>query len=96
MFILYGKQADVWKIIDMSVDKKDIINDMIDISNNHNFFDYKIEETMGSEKKSTIIKGKTEFKAYLDEYKSRIKPLKDESCVDLKRYILNKKGNFKK
>lgn len=90
MYKLYGKQADVWKLIDLSLDKKEIINDMIDISNRHNFYNYKVEDTNLETKE--YISNPIELKEFLKKFKTQIKPLEDMSCVELKRYILNKKG----
>lgn len=90
MYKLYGKQADVWKLIDLSLDKKEIINDMIDISNRHNFYNYKVEDT--NLETEEYISNPIELKEFLKKFKTQIKQLEDMSCVELKRYILDKKG----
>lgn len=88
MYKLYGKKADVWKLIDLSVDKKEIINDMVDISNRHNFYNYKVEDT--NLEMIDYVSNPSELKEFLNKFKTQVKPLEDISCIELKRYILDK------
>ena len=95
MFILYGLIANSWKIIDMTVDKNEIVDTMLVCSDKYHLYDFKIEQKGNTRKKVTIIRGKEELAGYLYEYRKRIKPIEDKSCVELKRYILDKKTKKK-
>ena len=91
MFKLYGNVAG-WKKIDIALDERQIVGTMIDFSNKFNFYDYMIiQRENDTDDIYKRIRNQEEFGAYLAEYKHRIKPLDDMSCVDLKRYILTKK-----
>lgn len=93
MFILDGYVVNSWKRIDITENKKDIINDMIDISNKYGFYNYRITEiSEGVEFPPERITDQKEFSEYLVKYRERIKPLEDMSCIDLKRYILGRKN----
>lgn len=92
MFRLYVNVAG-WKKADISVDEKDIVDTMIMGYEKHKLFDYMIIQR---ENETDMVYKRTrteeEFKEYIQEFKSRIKPIEDMSCVDLKQYILKKKG----
>lgn len=93
MFKLYGNVAG-WKKLDIATDEKQIISSMIDFSNKFNFYDYMIiQRENDTDMIYKRIRNQEEFSAYMTEYKHRIKPLEDISCVNLKRYILKKKEN---
>lgn len=92
MFRLYVNVAG-WKKADISVDEKDIVDTMIMGYEKHKLFDYMIIQR---ENETDMVYKRTrteeEFKEYIQEFKSRIKPIEDMSCVNLKQYILKKKG----
>lgn len=92
MFRLYVNVAG-WKKADISVDEKDIVDTMIMGYEKHKLFDYMIIQR---ENETDMVYKRTrteeEFKEYIQEFKLRVKPIEDMSCVDLKQYILKKKG----
>lgn len=91
MFKLYGNVAG-WKKIDIATDERQIISTMIDFSNKYNFYDYMIiQREQETDMIYKRIRNQEEFSSYMVEYKHRIKPLEDMPCVDLKRFILDKK-----
>lgn len=96
MYKLYGNVAG-WRVLDISEKEKDIIDTMIDYSNDTNLYDYLITKTKGDrdtdykEAPYKRIIGKKQFKNYLEKYKEKVE-LENMSCVELKRYILNRKG----
>lgn len=93
MFKLYANVAG-WTKVDMAVDERDIVDTMIKGYEKMKLFDYMI---ILREDNTDMIYKRTrteeEFKEYIQEYKDKIKPLDDMSCVDLKRYILKRKGS---
>lgn len=90
MFILCGNIAGSWKKIDMAVDEKEIVDTMQICHDKYKLFQFKInidnEDTIYK-----VITTEDEYCQYIYDFKSKIKPLEDMSCVDLKRYILKKK-----
>lgn len=95
MFRLYGNVAG-WKKLDIATDERQIVSTMIDYSNKFNFYDYMIiERQQETDNIYKRIRNQEEFSSYLTEFKNRIKPLEDMSCVNLKKYILKKKGSKK-
>lgn len=92
MFKLYGNIAYTWKKIDIATNEKDIVDTMIVCHDRYKLFDFMIIQR---ENNTDMIYKRTrteeEYQEYLQDFKSRIKPLEDMSCVDLKRYILKKK-----
>lgn len=95
MFILYANVADSFLEIDKSEKEKDIVETILDYSNEFNLYDYLITKTKGEganykEAPYKRIIGKKQFANYLNKYKEKQK-LNDMSCVELKRYILNKR-----
>lgn len=91
MFKLYGNVAG-WKKIDIATDERQIVSTMIDYSNKFNFYDYMIiQREQETDMIYKRIRNQEEFSAYMVEYKHRIKPLEDMSCVSLKKYILDKR-----
>lgn len=91
MFNLYGMIADSWKKVDIALYEKDVVDTMINLSNKRKLYDFKIQNTNTQEEQ--IINGKEEFRSYLSDFKERTKPIpmEDMSCVELKRYILDKR-----
>lgn len=99
MFILYANVADSFLEIDKSEKEKDIVETILDYSNEFNLYDYLITKTKGEEtdyKEAPYkrIIGKKQFANYLKKYKEKQK-LNDMSCIELKRYILDKKDSRK-
>lgn len=92
MFILYGYVANSWKKIDIAVNESEIVDTMIVCSDKYHLYDFRIEQT-GKKKKERYIRGREELAGYLHEYKTKLQKLEDMSCVELKRYILNKKSS---
>lgn len=96
MFRLYGNISG-WRALDEKEKEKDIIETMIDYSNDTGLYDYLITKTKGDrdtdykESPYKRIIGKKQFANYLNKYKEKQR-LNDMSCVELKRYILNRKG----
>lgn len=91
MFKLYGNVAG-WKKIDIATDERQIVSTMIDFSNKFNFYDYMIiQREQETDMIYKRIRNQEEFSSYMVEYKHRIKPLEDMSCVNLKKYILDKR-----
>lgn len=94
MYKLYANVAG-WKKVDISLDEKDIVDTMIKGYEKFKIFDYMIIKRE-NETDEVYKRTRTEedFKEYLQDFKERTKPipLDDMSCVELKRYILNKKG----
>ncbi len=96
MFRLYGNIAG-WRALDEKEKEKDIIETMIDYSNDTGIYDYFITKVRGERNTSykeapyKRIIGKKQFANYLEKYKERIE-LENMPCVELKRYILNRKG----
>lgn len=96
MFRLYGNIAG-WRALDEKEKEKDIIETMIDYSNDTGIYDYFITKVRGERNTSykeapyKRIIGKKQFANYLNKYKEKQR-LNDMSCVELKRYILNRKG----
>lgn len=96
MFKLYGNIAYSWKKLDMSVDEKDIVNTMIVCHDKYKIFDYMIINRQNdTDMIYKRIRSEEEYAGYLHEYKERIKPLEDMSCVELKKYILKKNSKKK-
>lgn len=91
MYILEGYVANSFKRIDISDNKQDIISTMIDISNKYDFYNFKITEVNEEKKIPERITSQREFYDYLIKYRERTKKMNDLSCIELKRYILNKK-----
>ncbi len=91
MFNLYGLIADSWKKVDIALYEKDVVDTMIKWSDKRNLNVFKIEDTKTQDEQ--IINGKEEFKSYLSDFRERTKPIpmEDMSCVELKRYILDKR-----
>lgn len=91
MFNLYGMLANGWRKIDIALYEKDVVDTMIKWSDKRNLNVFKIEDTKTQDEQ--IINGKEEFKSYLSDFRERTKPIpmEDMSCVELKRYILDKR-----
>ena len=91
MLNLYGMLANGWRKIDIALYEKDIVDTMVNWSDKRDLNVFKIENTKTDD--IQIINGKEEFKSYLSDFKERTKPIpmKDMTCIELKRYILNKK-----
>lgn len=91
MYKLYGNVAG-WKKLDIATDERQIVSTMIDYSNKFNFYDYMvIKRENNTDDIFLRVRNQEEFSSYMNEYKLRIKPLEDMPCVDLKRFILDKK-----
>lgn len=92
MYRLYANVAG-WKKLDISLDEKDIVDTMMAGYSKHKIYDYMI---IKNENDCDFVYKRTrnemELKQYIQEFTDRIQPLDDMSCVDLKRYILKKKG----
>lgn len=96
MFKLYANVAYTWQKLDIAVDKKKVVNTMIDFSNKFNHYYFMIiERENGTDKNIEVTRSEEDFKQYLQNFKSTIQPLEDMSCVDLKKYILTKKDSRK-
>lgn len=95
MYKLYGNVAG-WRVLDISEKEKDIIDTIIDYSNDTGLYNYLITKAKGKgenykEAPYKRIIGKKQFANYLEKYKEKVE-LENMSCVELKRYILNRKG----
>ena len=84
-----------WKLIDLAIDEKDIVYTMLQHEKAHCPYDYLIHNTDGSP--DIEIRSKEEFDAYMRDYKERhtYPPLEDMSCLELKRFILDKQERNK-
>lgn len=92
MYKLYANVAG-WEKISIAVDKQDIIKDMKDFSKKFNFYDFMIiKREHDTDTIELRIYNQEQYMAYMELLESEKQPLEDMSCVDLKRYILNKKG----
>lgn len=93
MFKLYGNVANSWKKIDVATDEKDIVDTMIVCHDKYKLFDFLIiQRENNTDNIYKRTRSEEDYCEYLYEFKSRIKPLDDMSCVDLKKYILKKKN----
>lgn len=94
MYKLYGNIAYSWKKLDLSVDEKDIVDTMIICHNKFKLYDYLIiNRENNTDMIYKRIRSEEEYIEYINEYKERIKPLEDMSCMNLKKYIIKKKDN---
>ena len=96
MYKLYGNIAYSWKKIDISTNEKDIVDTMQICHDKFKLFDFMI--ILRQDNTDMIYKrtrSEEEYQEYMYEFKSRIKPLDDMSCMELKKYILNKKDSRK-
>lgn len=92
MYKLYGNVAG-WKKISIAVDKQDIIKDMQDFSKAFNFYDFMIiKREHDTDTIDLRLYNQEQYMAYMEMVESEKKPLEDMSCVDLKKYILDRKG----
>lgn len=92
MYKLYGNVAGGWKKIDIATDEREIVDTMQVCYDKYNLFDYMIiNREQNTDMIYKRIRTEEELHEYFYEYKERIKPLEDMSCVDLKKYILTKK-----
>lgn len=96
MYILYANIAG-WSKIDWSWDKKDIVDKMIGYSDKKKQYYFMVVDD-GDKVRPPVtdtIRSEEEFKEYLKAYKAQLlKEEEDMSCVELKRYILDKQKNL--
>jgi len=100
MFKLYTNLGSVgqWKLIDVAITEKEIVQTILYYSNKCHSCNYTITKTKNSS--NVVVKqiiGEYELKQYLTDFKERntIKPLNDMSCIELKRLILEKQNSLK-
>ena len=66
MFKLYANVAYTWQGLDIEVDKKKVVNTMIDFSNKFNHYYFMIiERENGTDKNIEITRNEEDFKKYL-------------------------------
>ena len=92
MFKLYTNLGSVgqWKLIDVTLTEKEIVQSILDHSNKCHLYNYIIAIT--KKDKDVVVRqilGEAELKKYLIEFKEghRVKPLNDMTCLELKNYI---------
>lgn len=97
MFILDGYLDGKWGRITIALDRNEIINRMIFLSNKYNFYNYKIiERSDGVDFPPERITNQRELHDYLVKYKPQPEKLSDMTCVKLKKYIIEKQERNKK
>lgn len=95
MFKLYTSVGR-WQLLDICSNEKEVVYSMIDYANKCHLYDYLIiERTDNTDLIHKRIRDEKGFKEYLLEVKERYTPtpIDDMSCVELKKYILNRREN---
>lgn len=95
MFKLYINAAGWQKVRTPFYNEQEVAQTMTQLVNKfHTYYFMIIERIDNTDDIKAITRSEEEYIEYLNEVKERYnpKPIDDMSCVDLKKYILDKKG----